>query len=83
MVMVVPVDGNIKEAQHIAEKDRRQFAQRDPVGLTRGRNSKTIIVMMIAMTPSLKAVSRSFSISPSSCGVRANLRIVALPAQCG
>jgi hypothetical protein len=58
MVVVVPVDAGVNEAQDVAQKDRNRGSkcfERRTGGHLR---SRTIIVMMIAKTPSLKASRR-------------------------
>ena len=63
MVMVVPVNPYVNEAENVTQKNRKELAQGFQV-ITMGTfNSKTMIVMMMANTPSLNAASRSFGIS--------------------
>jgi hypothetical protein len=62
MMMVVPVDADVNEAQDIAKENRatdRKAATPVPCG---GFISRTMIVIMTASTPSLKASSRPFLI---------------------
>ena len=61
VVVVVPVDRDVDEAQNIAEKYRRQTASAARSAPCGTFSSSTMIVMMIAITPSLKASRRSFS----------------------
>ena len=69
VVMVVPVDRHIDEAEHIAEEDRQLGraapASRSPCGTF---SSSTMMVMMMAITPSLNAVSRSLFMLPRGGG---------------
>src|SRR3974390_2559078 len=56
VVVIVPVNADIYEAQHVAEEDRN--GRREPRSWPWGMcSSSTMIVMMIASTPSLKASS--------------------------
>ena len=67
MMMVVPVDADIDEAQHIAQKNRAKFPQSRELGVWGTFSSSTMIVMMMAITPSLKASSRPLPIIPLIC----------------
>ena len=66
MVMVVPVDGDVKKAQHVAEEDGAEVDSPDQrsensagcPSATGARSSSTMMVMMMARTPSLNASSR-------------------------
>ena len=63
VVVIVPVDADVDEAQHVAQEDRQQRPQRRRSRRRAGTfSSSTMMVMMIASTPSLKASSRFFSI---------------------
>src|SRR5215470_13618976 len=64
MVMIVPVDTDVYEAEDIAQKhrsDRRERVRLSPCGIF---ISSTMMVMMIAMTPSLNASSLFLPIGP-------------------
>ena len=59
VVMVAPVDPEEHEAQHVAQEDRQKRPKRAEASAPRGtRSSSTMIVMRIAITPSLNASSR-------------------------
>src|ERR1700756_1673196 len=66
VMMIVPVDAHINETQDIAEErvgtSGTKSSRRSPCGTF---ISKTMIVMMIAITPSLNASKRPFVICPS------------------
>jgi hypothetical protein len=69
VMMVVPVDAHVQKTQCIAEKYGYERAQGFEVGSWGALSSSTMIVMMIAMTPSLNASRRDFPISlPSGTG---------------
>jgi hypothetical protein len=57
VVVVVPVDADVDEAEHVAHEDRPQ-RQRPEIGPCGTLSSSTMMVMMMAMTPSLKASTR-------------------------
>src|SRR5215472_13163850 len=57
MVVVVPVDADEHEAQHVAQEHRGHRAQRIQAVSGRRLSSSTMMVMMMAMTPSLNASS--------------------------
>lgn len=64
MMVIVPVNANIKEAQDVAEKRRQQglsSLRPSPCGIFM---SRTMIVITIAITPSLKASSLVVVIYP-------------------
>ncbi len=59
VVMVVPVDPDVDEAEDIAEEHRKDGPERAASAAPCGTFiSSTMMVMMMAMTPSLKASSR-------------------------
>src|SRR5579883_1940710 len=59
VMVVVPIDGDVGEAEDVADELRRLLNERPKIGGTRGLQLRTMIVMMMAITPSLKALSRS------------------------
>ena len=57
VVVVVPIDADVDETEHVADEDgqqRQQSLKAAPCGTF---SSSTMMVMMMAMTPSLKASS--------------------------
>ena len=65
-MVVVPVDAEKNEAQHIAQEDRDErgsAAASVPYGTF---NSSTMIVIRMAITPSLNASIRLLLIDPSA-----------------
>ena len=60
MMVIVPVDRDVHETENIAGEFQGEsgFNERVEIVMLRTRNSRTMIVMMMAMTPSLKASSR-------------------------
>jgi hypothetical protein len=66
--MVVPVDADINEAEDVAQKDRNCRAKRFErrAGRRPGLRSRTMIVMTIAKTPSLKTSRRPLFIAEVS-----------------
>ena len=65
VVMVVPIDAEVHEAQHVGEEDRAQVLEVGPMraldaidDLWDLGRSRTMIVMMMAMTASLNASRR-------------------------
>jgi hypothetical protein len=66
MMMVVPVDADINEAEDVAQKDRNRGPKRFERRAGRHLRSRTMIVMMIAKTPSLKASRRPLFIAEVS-----------------
>ena len=65
MMMIVPVNPDVKKLRHVAGRfwTLRQRRERVPFGTF---SSSTMMVMMIAITPSLKASSRAVLIPKSS-----------------
>jgi hypothetical protein len=61
MVMIVPINPEKNKTQDIAEKERPEREQRGEACGIGTFSSSTIMVMMIAKTPSLKASSRFLS----------------------
>jgi hypothetical protein len=60
--MVVPVDADVHEAEHVGEKDR-QMGRKSSNAVPSGTlSSRTMIVNTIASTPSLNASRRSVPI---------------------
>ena len=57
VVVVVPVDADVDEAEHVAQEHRQQRSQRGGVAAVRHLQPSTMMVMMMAITPSLKASS--------------------------
>jgi hypothetical protein len=66
MVMIVPVDADVNEAQDVAQKDRERDRSASSDGADGTLSSRTMIVMMMAKTPSLKASSRPLFIADAS-----------------
>src|SRR5439155_26713475 len=64
MMMIVPVNRDVDKTHDIADENRGRRRQVVKAGAVR-HNSSTMIVMMMAMTPSLNASSRSFSTASS------------------
>jgi hypothetical protein len=62
VVVIVPVDANVEETQDVTRKHRQEWPERRQVAPRGTFSSSTMIVMMMASTPSLKASSRFFSI---------------------
>ena len=58
VVVVVPVDPDVDEAQHVAEEHRQQRRSAASAASCGTFSSSTMMVMMIASTPSLNASSR-------------------------
>ncbi len=59
MMVIVPIDAEINEAQHIAQQTGSNWYQCQRCQLACGTfNSSTMIVMMMAITPSLNASSQ-------------------------
>ena len=58
VVVIVPVDAEVDEAQHVAQEHRQQSAAARASPRRAALSSSTMIVMMIAITPSLNASSR-------------------------
>ena len=60
VVVIVPIDADVDEAQHVAQ----EYRQKRPSAANRSRaaafSSSTMMVMMIASTPSLNASSLFF-----------------------
>ena len=57
--MIVPINPEINEAEQVSEKDRQQGAQRVDIGIRAVPSiPSTMMVMMMASTPSLNASSR-------------------------
>jgi hypothetical protein len=68
VMMVVPVDADVNEAQDIAEENRKEWLQGRKAARPVPRGvfiSKTVMVMMTANTPSLKASMRPLVILPT------------------
>src|SRR5579863_2411513 len=63
MVVVIPVDADVNKAENVAQKHRNRRAKRFREGPVGTRRSKTMIVIMMAKTPSLKASSRPLFIA--------------------
>ena len=79
MVMIDPHDGDHQKAEQIGEELGRDAAQRDVSVVSRGTfSSSTMMVMMTAMTPSLKASMRFVPMDvnhyQSAAGARSGFR---------
>jgi hypothetical protein len=55
VVVIVPVDADVKETQDVAQKDRKRGPERFDGRTGRNPEVQTIIVMMMAKTPSPKS----------------------------
>jgi hypothetical protein len=58
VMMIIPVDPDIDEAQDITQEDGENRLERFEMRLSGTFRSSTMMVMMIAITPSLNASSR-------------------------
>ena len=65
VVVVVPVDADVDEAEHVAEETGTDRPSAATVAPVRNFISSTMIVMMMAITPSLNASMRPLPISAS------------------
>ncbi len=61
--MVVPIDPDINEAENVAQEDGSQRPEAEKSGRSGRFNSRTMMVMIIASTPSLNASSLFFAIT--------------------
>ena len=71
---LVPIHPNVHEAEHIAHEDGPQRDQRAEIGSCGTLSSSAMMVMMMAMTPSLKGSTRFLPIkffSTPIAGLRA------------
>ena len=59
---LVPVNAGVDEAENVAEGHRKQWQQVVETGAVRQFQPSTMIVMMMAMTPSLIALMRDLPI---------------------
>ena len=66
VVVIVPIDADIDKAQLVAEEDRQEWLQGVEGLPVRDFMSKTMMVMMMAITPSLNASIRFLLMPPSS-----------------
>src|SRR5438093_9861694 len=71
MVVVVPVDGDEDEAEHVDQKTRKHRADGGPRGTVRRTEAERMIVMITAITASLNASTRPV---PSSIAPLEELR---------
>ena len=55
VMMVVPVDADVDEAEHVAEEHRQQRRSASRLAPCGTFSSSTMMVMMMAITPSLNA----------------------------
>ena len=62
MMVIVPVDPDVDKTHDVAAEDRNEWSQTGETCVMCGaRSSSTIMVMMMAITPSLNASIRFFS----------------------
>jgi PHD/YefM family antitoxin component YafN of YafNO toxin-antitoxin module len=67
VMVIVPVDAEIHEAQEVAEEGPLETQQRADVVVSLGtRNARTMMVIRMAITPSVKASIRSVRIENGS-----------------
>ena len=64
VMMIVPVDAEIDEAEHVAQEDGKQRPKRGESAPWGTFSSSTMMVMMIASTPSLNASIRVLVMTP-------------------